>query len=145
MAEAREQEEQRLEDNRRRRQQNSDFDKLRDSALWGQHNGIPEDVLSVSPGGLTPLLPGNEGSESDEVDITISTQIEGYTHAAFAAGRGGSSHENSDEEEDLLRREDWGGFGYDRVPNNYSDNERVEPCIVVAGIPIPVPQSRARD
>ncbi|RSL75991.1 hypothetical protein CEP52_017811, partial [Fusarium oligoseptatum] len=29
--------------------------------------------------------------------------------------------------------------------NEDSDDEKVEPRIVVAGIPIPVPQSRARD
>ncbi|RSL41622.1 hypothetical protein CEP54_015762 [Fusarium duplospermum] len=113
--------------------------------LRGRHDDIPDDFFSVSSGSSTPLLPGNEDSDDDEVDITISTQIEGYKQAAFAAGRGGYSEENSDAEEDLSRREDWGGFGYDRVLNNYSDDEKVEPCIVVAGIPIPVPQSRARD
>ncbi|RTE68310.1 hypothetical protein BHE90_017312 [Fusarium euwallaceae] len=120
----------------------ADLDKA--AAFRGRHADIPEDFLSVSSGSSTPLLPGNEDSDDDEVDITISTRIEGYTQAAFAAGRG-YSEQNSDEEEDLSRREDWGGFGYDRVPNNYSDDEKVEPRIVVAGIPIPVPQSRAQD
>jgi hypothetical protein len=94
---------------------------------------------------LTPLLPGNGDSDSDEIEIIMNTQIEGVSRAALAAGRGDYSHENSDEEEDLSRREDWGGFGYNRVPNNYSDDEGVESCIVVAGMTIPVPQSRARD
>ncbi|KAL6364643.1 hypothetical protein LRP88_00613 [Fusarium phalaenopsidis] len=115
------------------------------AASRGQLDNIPEDVLSVSSGDLTPLLPGNEEEDRDDIEIIMNTQIEGFTQAALAAGRGDYSPENSDQEEDLSRREDWGGFGYDRVPNNYSDDERVEACIVVAGMTIPVPQSRARD
>ncbi|KAJ4175777.1 hypothetical protein NW767_015672 [Fusarium falciforme] len=115
------------------------------AALRGQHHDIPEDMLSVSLRGLTPLLPGNEASDGDEIEIITNTQIGSFTHIALAAGNGDYSCENSDEEEDLSRREDWGGFGYDRVRNNYSDDEGVEACIVVAGLTIPVPQSRARD
>ncbi|KAJ4176958.1 hypothetical protein NW759_017481 [Fusarium solani] len=115
------------------------------AASRDHHDDIPEDVLSVSSGGMTPLLPGNEDSDSDEIEIITSTQIESFTRAALRAGRADDSCENSDEEEDLSQREDWGGFGYNRVRNSYSDDERVEPVIVVAGVTIPVPQSRARD
>ncbi|KAL6364232.1 hypothetical protein LRP88_02149 [Fusarium phalaenopsidis] len=121
----------------------ADLDKA--AALRGQLDNIYEDVLSVSSGDLTPLLPGNEEEDCDDVEVIMNTQIEGFTQAALAAGGGDYSPENSDQEEDLSRREDWGGFGYDRVPNNYSDDERVEACIVVAGMTIPVPPSRARD
>ncbi|KAJ4156427.1 hypothetical protein NW754_008056 [Fusarium falciforme] len=127
----------------------ADLDKaaaLREAAaLRGQLDNIPEDVLSVSSGDLTPLLLGNEEEDCDDIEVIMNTQIEGFTQAALAAGRGDYSPENSDQEEDLSRREDWGGFGYDRLPNNYSDDERVEACIVVAGMTIPVPPSRARD
>jgi hypothetical protein len=127
----------------------ADLDKaaaLREAAaLRGQLDNIPEDVLSVSSRDLTPLLLGNEEEDCDDIEVIMNTQIEGFTQAALAAGRGDYSPENSDQEEDLSRREDWGGFGYDRVPNNYSDDERVEACIVVAGMTIPVPPSRARD
>jgi hypothetical protein len=124
----------------------ADFDKaaaLREAAA--SRDDIPEDILSVSSGDLTPLLPGNEEEDYDDIEVIMNPQIEAFTQAALTAGRGDYSHENSDQEEDLSRREDWGGFGYDRVPNNYSDDERVEACIVVAGMTIPVPQSRARD
>ncbi|KAJ4175769.1 hypothetical protein NW767_015674, partial [Fusarium falciforme] len=114
------------------------------TALRGHQDDIPEDMLSVSSGGITPLLPGNEDSDSDEIEIITNTQIESFTRTALAAGSGDYSHENSDKEEDLSCREDWGGFGYHRVRNSYSDDERVEPVIVVAGVTFPVPQSRAR-
>ncbi|KAM6514193.1 hypothetical protein FALCPG4_015351 [Fusarium falciforme] len=127
----------------------ADLDKaaaLREAAaLRGQLDNIPEDVLSVSSRDLTPLLPGNEEEDCDDIEVIMNTQIEGFTQAALMAGSRDYSPGNSDQEEDLLRREDWGGFGYDRVPNNYSDDERVEACIVVAGMTIPVPPSRARD
>ena len=127
----------------------ADLDKaaaLREAAaLRGQLDNIPEDVLSVSSRDLTPLLPGNEEEDCDDIEVIMNTQIEGFTQAALTAGSRDYSPGNSDQEEDLLRREDWGGFGYDRVPNNYSDDERVEACIVVAGMTIPVPPSRARD
>lgn len=115
------------------------------AALQDHHDDIPEDVLSVSSGVMTPLLPGNGDSDDDEIEVITSTQIESSTRAALRAGRADSSSEYSDEEEDLSQREDWGGFGYDRVRNSYSDDERVELVIVVAGVTIPVPQSRARD
>ncbi|RYC77078.1 hypothetical protein BFJ63_vAg20048, partial [Fusarium oxysporum f. sp. narcissi] len=115
------------------------------AALQDHHDDIPEDMLSVSPGGMTPLLAGDDDSDDDEIEVITSTQIESSTRAALAAGRGDYSRENSDEEEDLLHRQDGGGFGYHRVRNGYSDDEKVEPVIVVAGVPIPVPPSRARD
>ena len=92
-----------------------------------------------------PLLPGNEASNDDDVEIIISSQIESTTKTALAIGKGDDSPQNSDEDEDQLQREDWGGFGYDRVRNSYSDDEKVEAVIVVAGVQIAVPQSRVRD
>ena len=92
-----------------------------------------------------PLLPGNDDSDDDDIEIITSMQIESSTCIALAAGNDDNLYQNSEGEEDLSRRANWGGFGYNRVRNSYSDDEEVQPVIVVAGIPIPVPQSRARD
>jgi hypothetical protein len=49
----------------------ADLDKA--AALPGHHDDIPKDMLSVSSGGLMPLLPGNWDSDSDEIEIIMNT------------------------------------------------------------------------
>jgi hypothetical protein len=89
------------------------------------HDDMPEDVISVSSGGLTPLLPGNDDSDDDEIEVITSTQIESTTRMALAAGKEDISGQNSEEEEDLSQHANWGGFGHNRVRNSYSDDEEV--------------------
>ena len=85
----------------------ADLDKataLREAAA--SQDNIPKDILSVSSGDLTPLLPGNEEEDYNNIEVIMNPQIEAFTQAALTAGRGDYSHENSDQEEDLSRRED---------------------------------------
>ncbi|KAM6506872.1 hypothetical protein FALCPG4_018693 [Fusarium falciforme] len=43
------------------------------AALRGQLDNIPEDVLSVSSGDLTPLLSGNEEEDCDDIEVIMNT------------------------------------------------------------------------
>lgn len=110
------------------------------------HETVVEDFISVSSGSESPNSSSSEESSDDEIEIITTTQIESTTETALAAGMPDYSSHSEEEEEEQLPQEDWGGWGYDRVPNSYSDDEeRIEPVIVVAGVEIAVPPSRARD
>ncbi|KAF5002070.1 hypothetical protein FDECE_10732 [Fusarium decemcellulare] len=109
------------------------------------HEAVVEDFISVSSGSEFPNSSSSEESSDDEIEIITTTQIESTTETALAAGMPDHSSHSEEEEEEQLPQEDWGAWGYDRVPNSYSDEERIEPVIVVGGVEIAVPPSRARD
>jgi hypothetical protein len=52
----------------------ADFDQAAAS-----RDDIPEDILSVSSGDLTPLLPGNEEEDYDDIEVIMNPQIEAFT------------------------------------------------------------------
>ena len=74
----------------------------------------------------------------------MNTQIGTSIWGAFNLMNGLSEDEIKDKDEDELQAVNYGGFGYDRAPNHYSDDEEGDASIRVGGVQVAVPKSRRR-
>jgi hypothetical protein len=88
-------------------------------------------------------LTGTSGSDEDDIEIITCSQV--------AATRGGLSNHSmmpfgvaiDVEEEVEIPVMPQNGWGYERAPNHYSDEED-EGYVEVAGVIVPAPRSRGR-
>ena len=100
------------------------------------------DFLSVNSSVELSSLPG-EGDDDNDVQIVMNTQIGTSIRGAFDL-MNLSEDEINDEDEDKLQAVNYGGFGYGRAPNHYSDDEEGDASIRVGGVQVAVPKSRRR-
>ncbi|KAH6961876.1 hypothetical protein BKA56DRAFT_599446 [Ilyonectria sp. MPI-CAGE-AT-0026] len=104
---------------------------------------INYDFISVASSIELPALPQEGESDSDGIEIITSVQIESTTRRIFNIQNRPFADEMAEESEAQLQTVDYGGFGYNRAPNRYSDDE-VEPEIAIGGTQVTVPKSRRR-
>lgn len=103
-----------------------------------------DDFYSVTSSLELPPLYADESYDSDDVEIITQPQIHTTAQALSNLQQINDARENEDESQDQLHTEGYGGFGYDRVRNTYSDDEEAEPTIRVGGRDIPVPKIQRR-
>ncbi|KAL6405620.1 hypothetical protein AUP68_11381 [Ilyonectria robusta] len=104
---------------------------------------ITDDFISVTSSIELPALPQEGESDSNHIEIITTTQIESTTRRIFNINNRPFADEIAEEDEAQLQTVDYGGFGYNRAPNRYSDDE-VEPEIAIGGTQVTVPKSRQR-
>ncbi|KNB04485.1 hypothetical protein FOXG_19315 [Fusarium oxysporum f. sp. lycopersici 4287] len=104
---------------------------------------IADDFISVDSTRKLPSLPGTSGSDEDDIEISTCPQV--------VATRGGPSNHSMmpfgvtiDVEEEIeISVMPQNGWGYERGPNHYSDEED-EGYVEVDWVILPAPRSRGR-
>src|SRR6185312_13198247 len=105
----------------------------------------PGDYISITSSIRLPSLPSEGGSESTEIEIITTTQIESTTRTLFQFQETSFEEDDQEENEALVQEEiNYSGFGYDRVSNHYSDDGTADPTLEVGGKKVRVPKTRRR-
>ncbi|KAH8656403.1 hypothetical protein BGZ61DRAFT_466777 [Ilyonectria robusta] len=103
-----------------------------------------DDFLSVASSLELPILHNEEDYDSDDIEIITNTQIDATMQSLSNLQQRANEEENRAQSQQQIHTESYGGFGYERMRNTYSDDEEAEPSIIVGGRQIRVPKVRQR-
>lgn len=103
-----------------------------------------DDFLSVASLLELPVLRNEEDYNSDDIKIITNIQIDATTQALLNIQQQANEEENRGQSQQQIYTESYGGFGYERMHNTYSDDEDTKPSIMVGGRQIRVPKVRQR-
>lgn len=104
----------------------------------------PEDFLSVTSSLELPVLHNEEDYNSDDIEIITNTQIDAIIQSLSNLQQQANEEGNEAQSQQQIHTESYGGFGYERRRNTYSDDKEAEPSILVGGRQIRVPKVRQR-
>ncbi|KAM5350157.1 hypothetical protein ACJ41O_006662 [Fusarium nematophilum] len=105
----------------------------------------PGDFLSVESSPRLPPLPDDESMNEDEVEIFTQLRTQGTTEVILNVSQRPFAIERDVEDDPQIQEVNYGGWGYNRMPNRYDDTPDHGEIEVIPGVRIAAPESRGRN